>query len=230
MLDLTNRRDMSPRLVSLLQPNSPHSQRYQRLRLAVENLPRNNGGVVVAITSPGIGDGKTITAINLAGALAQNPARRVLLMDLDLRTSGVSIKDYLGARKWTPPGVVDSIATRNDNWQDLCEYIPAFNLYVLTSGNSTPTPYETLNSSQMGEVINEARRSFDYVVLDTTSVTLYPDCQLITKWVDKFIVLVRSEKTSRHQLEECLNLMSPDKVMGIVFNECRNASNERNGH
>ncbi|MEX2334304.1 MAG: hypothetical protein WD600_08610, partial [Pseudohongiella sp.] len=167
---------------------------------------------------------------NLAGALAQNPMRKVLLMELDLRASGKSIKDYLGVKKWSPPGVVDSIVGNNEKWQQLTDYIPAFNLHLLTAGQHTQSPYEVLNAPQMGEMINDARRNFDYVVLDTASVTLYPDTQLISKWVDKFIVLVSSGKTSKHTLEECFNLMSPDKVMGIVFNECNDSGYERNGH
>lgn len=206
------------------------SQRYQRLRLAVENLPRTDSGIVVAIASPSDHEGKTLTAINLAGALAQNPSRKVLLIELDLRSSGTSIKDYLGVRKWSPAGVVDSITANTGNWQQLTDFIPSFNLHLLTAGQRSQSPYEVLNAPLLGEMINDARHKFDYVVLDTASVTLYPDTQLISKWVDKFIVLVASGKTSKHQLAECLNLMSPDKVMGIVFNECNDAGYERNGH
>lgn len=229
-LDLSNKRAINPRLVSLLQPNSPEAERYQRLRLAVEGVSCAAGGTVIAIASPTNGEGKTITAINLAGALAQNPLRKVLLMELDLRKSGSLIKDYLGVRKWSPPGVVDSIVGQSDNWQTLSAYIPAFNLHLITAGQRTQSPYEILNAPKMGEMINQARHLFDYVILDTAAVNLYPDTELISKWVDKFIVLVASGKTSRHQLEACLNLMSADKVMGIVFNECSYSGIERNGH
>lgn len=230
MPDLSNTRAMNPRLVSLVQPHSQDAQRYQRLRLAVEGLNRDNGGVVVAISSPSDGEGKTIAAINLAGALAQDPSSKVLLMELDLRNVRTSIKDYLGARKWSPPGVVDTIVEQGINWQQLAEYVPTFNLHLITAGQRTQSPYEVLNAPQLGEMINQARRIFDYVILDTAAVNLYPDTQLISKWVDKFLVLVKSGKTSRHQLEECLNLMSPEKVMGIVLNECRHSGIKRNGH
>lgn len=227
---LGNKRAMNPKLVSLLQPGSQDAQRYQRLRLAVEALDDSEDGVVVALASPADGDGKTVAAINLAGALAQNPQRKVLLMDLDLRTTGSTIKDYLGARKWAPPGVVDCIVEQTENWQQFVEYVPAFNLNLLTAGQHSPTPYEVLNAPSLGAMISQARRNFDYVVVDTSAVNLYPDTQLISRWVDKFIVLVASGKTSRLALEECLNLMSPEKVMGIVFNECSHSGNERHGH
>lgn len=228
--DLSNRRAINPRLVSLLKPNSPAAERYQRLRLAVEGVSCAAGGTVIAIASPSDGEGKTITAINLAGALAQNPRRKVLLMELDLRTSGSSIKDYLGAKKWSPSGVVNSIVEQTENWQKLSAYLPEFNLHLITAGQHTQSPYEILNAPGMGEMINQARHLFDYVIVDTAAVTLYPDTELISKWVDKFIVLVTSGKTSQHQLEACLNLMSADKVMGIVFNECSHSGIERNGH
>ncbi|TMA93270.1 MAG: CpsD/CapB family tyrosine-protein kinase, partial [Deltaproteobacteria bacterium] len=72
-------------LVSLLDPASFEAEQYRVLRHVVETLRKGANLQVVAVTSPGIGDGKTTTAINLAGALAQSASARVLLVDMDLR-------------------------------------------------------------------------------------------------------------------------------------------------
>src|SRR5690349_23430269 len=83
------------RLVSLIAPESFEAEQYRRLRNAVERMPRNGAGTVVGVCSALPGDGKTITAINLAGALAQDPHARVLLVEVDLRRPSVTVGDQL---------------------------------------------------------------------------------------------------------------------------------------
>ncbi len=247
MSELFNKRTLNPRLVHLLRPHSCDAQCYQRLRLAVENIPRKNGGVVVAVASPSSGEGKTLTAINLAGALAQNPACKVVLIELDLRSTEGTLKEYLGARKWSPRGVVDgvvegiadstaevvaenAVAGNHIDWDHIAHYVPEFNLTLIPSGQKTETPYEILNSPQLERLISQARLRYDYIILDTAPVTLCPDTQLISRWVDQFIVLVTAGMTSRKQLAACLDLMAPEKVLGLVFNECQQADGERYGN
>jgi len=77
-------------LVSLTAPASFAAEQYQGLRLTLERLGRARTMQVVAVTSPGAGDGKTLTSINLAGALARGAEARVLLIDADLRRPSVS--------------------------------------------------------------------------------------------------------------------------------------------
>lgn len=230
MSDLPEKRSLDSRLVNLLRPHSADAQRYQRLRLAVEKIPRQ-GGVVVAVASPSTGEGKTLTAMNLAGALAQNPACKVALIELDLRSSQGTLKDYLGARKWEPRGVVDGVVSSEQiDWEQMAHFVPEFNLTLIPSGQKTQAPYEILNSPQLEELINQARLRYDYIIVDTPPVTLYPDTQLISRWVDKFIVLVTAGMTTRRQLAECLDLMVPEKVLGLVFNGAQQADGERHAH
>lgn len=241
MSEILEKRSLNSRLVNLLRPHSAEAQRYQRLRLAVESIPRN-GGVVVAVASPSTGEGKTLTAMNLAGALAQNPASKVALIELDLRSTQGTLKDYLGAKKWSPRGVVDSVVDRGMkgrvdgtsgdqiDWEQIAHFVPEFNLTLIPSGQKTQSPYEVLNSPLLEELINEARLRYDYIILDTPPVTLYPDTQLISRWVDQFIVLVTAGMTTRRQLAECLDLMVPEKVLGLVFNGSHQVDGERHAH
>lgn len=234
MFDFADKRTLNPRLVNLTRPHSADAQRYERLRLAVESAHQDGQAVVVAIASPCAGEGKTLTALNLAGALAQNPACKVALVELDLRSTQGTLKDYLGLRKWTPAGVVDCVldnaANRMVDWEQLAHYIPEFNLSLVPAGKRTLSPYEVLNSAQLGELLTQARARFDYIIVDTAPVTLYPDTQLISRWVDHFIVLVSAGLTSRKQLADCLDLMAPQKVLGLVFNASTQAAGDRHGY
>jgi capsular exopolysaccharide synthesis family protein len=205
-------------LVSLLNPDSPDAERYRRLRYSVERLRKKGQGIAVGLTSPVSGDGKTLTSINLAGALAQNPANRVLLIELDLRQPLNTVKNYLGARKLGGPGVVDMVIDETLPWEKATYYMPDFNLYLLPSGSQTRSPYELLTSERMGVLLQQARQRFDYVIVDTAPVVLLPDSQLIADWIDGFMIVLAANVTSRKLLEEALALLDQSKVLGLVFN------------
>src|SRR2546425_6715978 len=87
-VDRSNR--VAAPLVSLLNPASFEAEQYRVLRHVVETLRKGANLQVLAVTSPGVGDGKTTTTINLAGALAQSKEARVLLVDIDLRRPAVA--------------------------------------------------------------------------------------------------------------------------------------------
>lgn len=211
-------RHVNPLLVSLLSPHSIEAERYRRLRHEVESLRKDGESVVIGMTSAIAGDGKSLTSINLAGALAQDRGARVLLIELDLRHPYTNVKDYLGIKKLSGPGVVDKILNVGSSWERSAYYITDFNLYVMPSGRHTAQPYEILKSERLGQLLREARERYDYIVVDTPPVALMPDSQLIAKWVDGFMLVVGADHTPKKMLEEALNLMEPDKVLGIVFN------------
>jgi len=171
---------------------------------------------VIAISSPGAADGKTTTAINLAGALAQAPDARVLLIDGDLR--GAAMAGRLGLHDTGGPGLVDVILNPRLSLADVVNTRPHLNLSVVTAGRAPATPYEVLKSPRLGELLAEARRRFDYIVLDTPPLVSVPDCRVIGKWVDGFLIVVTAHRTARRLLEEALKVTEPAKVLGLVFN------------
>lgn len=211
-----SRGKIDPHLVSLLAPSSFEAEQYLVLRHIVEQKHREAGLRVVALTSASVGDGKTTTAINLAGALAQAPNVRVLLVDMDLRRGAVS--DHLGLGDTRGSGLADAILDPNRSLADIARHSSSFNLCVVPAGSCPAAPYEALKSQRLGELIVEAGQRFDYVVLDTPPVVPLPDCRVIDKWVDGFVMIVAAHKTPRKLLEEALAIMDPAKLLGLVFN------------
>jgi len=203
-------------LVSLLVPNSIEGEQYRALRHQIEQRHKDDGLTVVAISSPTPADGKTTTAINLAGALAQDPQARVLLVDGDLRVPSVS--EQLGLGEVAGPGLVEAILDPGRSLDDVVRDLPLFNLSVLPAGRSPSAPYEVLKSPRLGDLFQEARRRFDYILVDTPPIVPVPDCRVISKWVDGFMVVVAAHKTPRRLLQEALNVTEPGKLMGLVFN------------
>jgi non-specific protein-tyrosine kinase len=204
-------------LVSLLYPASLLAEPYRALRHQVEQLHRTSElSVVVAVSSAGVGDGKTTTSINLAGALAQAYDARVLLVDADLRKS--SIGRYLALDRGGR-GLVDVILDPTLRLDDVVSSRPPFNLDILVAGPLPPAPYEILKSPRLGDLLDEARRRYDYIVLDTAPLVPVPDTRLINKWVDGVLLVVAAHKTPRRLVGEALNLLDQAKLVGLVFNE-----------
>jgi capsular exopolysaccharide synthesis family protein len=203
------------RLVSLLNPTSFAAEQYRTLRHLVEQMRSASGLSVVAVSSPGVGEGKTTTAINLAGALAQSRGTRVLLVDLDLRRSAVT--SLLGVKGLESKGLVDIIVTGATLSQAVIT-LPMFNLAVLPVGERQAAPYDLLKSPRLHEVLAEARTQYDYIVIDTPPLVGVPDCRVISGCVDGFLVVVNAHKTPMKILGEALSVMDPSKVLGLIFN------------
>jgi capsular exopolysaccharide synthesis family protein len=208
--------DIDAHLVSLVRPASVEAEQYRVLRHLVEETRAGKACVLVAVSSPGAGDGKTMTSINLAGALAQDPTARVLIIDADLRRPSVATR--LGG-SGDEAGLIDAILDPQRTLGDVVRRRPEFNMSVLPAGQPMPTPYELLNSPRLAELLDAARRRYDYIVLDTPPVVPFPDCRVLGKLVDGFFLVVAAHRTPRGLLEEALNVMEPSKVLGIVFNE-----------
>jgi capsular exopolysaccharide synthesis family protein len=202
--------------VSILQPTTFEAEQYRTLRYMVEQAHQKGNLSTVAISSPSSGDGKTVTAINLAGALAQSREVQVLLIDADLRQP--SVARLLGLSTSEGPGLVDAVLNPSLSLLDIARPCPPSNLFVLPAGRSTASSYEVLKSPRMGEILAEARRRYDYIVVDTPPLIPLPDCRLLGKWVDGFFMVVAAHKTSRKLVEEALHVMDGSQLLGLVFN------------
>jgi capsular exopolysaccharide synthesis family protein len=211
-----DRADIAEQLVSLLATDSFEADQYRTLRHSVEWLRRESGLHVLAVTSPSPGDGKTITTLNLAGALAQGPDARVLVMDADLRRP--SVTEYLGLDRLEGPGLADALADPACDVRRAIRRLDGFSLSVLPAGLPHSSPYELLNSTRFEELLRETGELYDYVLVDTPPLVPLPDCQLIGKSVDGFLVVVGAHKTRRWILADALQSLDPAKVIGIVFN------------
>jgi len=212
-VDPSNR--VAAQLVSLLKPASFEAEQYRVLRHVVETMRKDLELQVVGVTSPGVGDGKTTTAINLAGALAQSATARVLLVDLDIRRPAVRRQLGLAPSKRS---LVNALRDSRLTVEDTAEYLVHFNLSVLPGGAPVVSPYELLKSPRLEVLLGEARQRYDYVILDTPPFVPVPDGRLVAKCVDAFLIVVAAHRTPRGQLAQTLHLMDPAKAMGLVFN------------
>ena len=209
------------RLVSLLDPLSFEAEQYRALRYVVEQAHRIEQLSILAVTAPTAGDGKTTTAINLAGVLAQASDARVVLIDADLRRP--ALHRYLGLGE-AKRGLADAILDSTLTLVDVVRPCPPFNLSVLPAGTPSLSPYELLKSPRLGQLFEEARLQYDYVVVDTPPLLPVPDSRILGKHVDDFLFVVRAHKTRTKLFDEAVRVLDSSKVVGVVFNESDEAS------
>ena len=203
-------------LVSLVNPAGFEAEQYRALRYMIEQRHRADHLAIIAVSSAGAGDGKTLTALNLAGALAQAAEARVLLVEADLRHP--SVAQLLGLRAGRQAGLVDAILDESLTLAEVAVRQPPFNLSVVLAGQTPPSPYEVLKSPRVAELLEEARGAYDYVVVDTAPLLTVQDSRVIARWVDGIILVVAANQTPRGLVEEALNVVDPAKMLGFVFN------------
>ncbi len=206
--------EAEPHLVSLHAPTSFAAEQYRTLRHIIEH----EGVQMIAVTSPGVGDGKTTTAVNLAGALAQAPEARVLLIDCDLRRPTVG--KFIGLPANQPAkGLVELLLDRRLPLDAAIVKRRTYNLDILPAGQPPVNPYEVLKSSRLPAIMEEVRKRYNFVILDTPPAIPLPDCRVLGNFVDAFVMIVSANRTPRRLVHETLETLDRRKVLGLIFNK-----------
>jgi capsular exopolysaccharide synthesis family protein len=202
-------------LVSLLEPTSHAAEQYRAVRLAIETFRHERGTRTVGVTSPGRGDGRTITALNIAGALAQSADARVVLVEADLRHPGVARALGLPSGRGLSAYLLDT----NMGVDSVVSRPAGVAFAVVPAGTASSMPYELLKSPRLASLLAALRDRFDYVVLDTPPALPYPDVGIVRDLVDGFVVVVRANRTPREMLRDCMTAIGRDRGLGLIFND-----------
>lgn len=208
--------EVDAHLVSLFAPTTFEAEQYRALCCNLEQLHTNTGLAVVAVSSPTPGDGKSTSAINIAGTLAGLPGTKTLLIDMDYRRP--SIGRQLGLRQGKSPGLADVLINSALALCDVTKKCGKTSLHVIAISQIVKDPQQILKAQRLGDIFEEVRRDYDYVILDMPPLVPFPDCRMIEKWVDAFLLVVAAHKTPRTLLKEALQEISPNKLAGMLFN------------
>ena len=204
---------LSPLLVAAVAPHAVAAEQYRSLRtrlmLGEDGQPRR----VLLVTSPSKGDGKSVTAANLALTMAQDFNRRVVLVDADLRRPGVH--ELFGLPQ--TPGLAD-LLLGNLTLEDAIVDLPDFNLSVLTAGLTPERPAELLGSVAMRRALDTLRARYDRVVIDMPPVVPLADVGVLAPQVDGVVLVVRAGATKKPQIERALSVFEANRLVGLVLN------------
>jgi len=202
------------RLVSAL-PEQSESDAYKILRTQIQQRTKDKGWNTIMVTSPQPGAGKTLTAINLAIAMAQEFHQTVMLVDCDLRKQ--SIHKQLGYE--SDRGIADHLL-ENIALSDLIVSPGINKLTIISGGKTIEGSTELLGSSKMEQLVAEMKSRYQnrYIVFDVPSLLQGADAIAFLPFVDAVLLVVESGKTSLTDSTTALKLIPPEKLLGFVVN------------
>jgi capsular exopolysaccharide synthesis family protein len=209
-------RRISEALVSFRAPSSLEADQYRALRYRIEERRRDSPFQIVAVTSPAPGDGKTVTALNLAGALAQSAQAKILVIDGDFHQPSVAA--YLGLTDPPEIGLVDAILNTSTTLARVTSRVEALNLSVVLPGAHHGSAYELLTAPRFQALLADARHEYDYIVIDTPPATVLPDAPLLGRWIDGYVLVVTAHKTPKQALLDAVDALDRSKIVGTVLN------------
>lgn len=199
----------------LKEPDSIAAESFRSLRAGLSLLGPEDERKVLLFTSAVPSEGKSFSSTNYAVSLAQQ-GHRTLLIDADLRRP--SIHKIFGTTR-DLPGVTDVLVGRAElaATARTCE---VENLYVLAGGSKAPNPAELLSSQSFAEVVAEATRQFDRIVIDSAPVLAVSDTLIITPYVQSLCLVVRSGHTPRNAVQRAIGLLEGvgNRPVGLVLN------------
>jgi protein-tyrosine kinase len=203
---------MAEKIVADAQMSPSSREQYRRLAAILHDAQENNGLKVVMIASALLGEGKTLTAVNVALTLSESYRRRVLLIDADLRKPTLHRVFQLN----TTSGLIDGLDSQTE--VKLVVRQISQHLWVLPAGRPTPDPMAGLTSDRMRRLLEEAREAFDWIIIDTPPLMMLPDAHLLTSSVDGAVVVVRANATPHDLVKRTTEIIGKDRVLGIVLN------------
>ena len=202
-------------IVCITDPYSPASEQYRKLRARILARTKQDFQNTIMVTSADVGEGKSITSINFAVALARELDHTVLLVDADMRKP--SIHKYLGIK--TDRGLSDYLSGQVE-LSDVLINTGLGRLVLLPAGNACSNPAELLSSNRMKELVKEMKHRYAdrYIVIDTPPVLVSADAISMSNHVDGVIFVVQAAKTSEKTVKKAINLLKGATMLGIVYN------------
>ncbi|WP_168121094.1 CpsD/CapB family tyrosine-protein kinase [Paenibacillus sp. HB172176] len=207
---------MTPKwnLITQLNPKSPISEGYRMLRTNIEFSTIKQKLQVIMVTSSKPSEGKSTTCANMAVAFAQTN-KKVLLIDADLRKPsqhhlfGTSNRNGLTTALFNQKGL-----------QDVVQHTITDNLFIIHAGPTPPNPSELLSSEPMLELIEEARRKYDVVIIDTPPILSVTDAQIVATKCDGVVLVIDSGQVSKELVLKSKASLEhvKAKLLGVVLN------------
>ncbi|WP_196001938.1 CpsD/CapB family tyrosine-protein kinase [Clostridium sp. 1001271B_151109_B4] len=204
-------------------PKSVAAEAYRTLKTNIQYSSVDKKYKSIAVTSANPGEGKSITAGNLALTLAEGEAK-VLIIDCDMRKPSMH-KNF----KITNTYGISDILLQKQKVKDVAHCYNK-NLSIITTGKLPPNPAEMLASKAMTLFLEEMKEHFDYVILDTPPLQAVADPQILSTKVDGTLVVVRAGKTKKDDVNNSISLLKKVNadIIGTVLHAVDKSKNKYN--
>jgi protein-tyrosine kinase len=192
------------------------ADRLKILRTQILNTMSEEGKNTLMITSANPGEGKTLTAINLAISFSHQFNKTVLLVDGDIKKP--TIHKYMGLEDGA--GLADCLVDKKSMIDGLVN--PGMDRIVILRGGKPHTnSAELLGSEKMKALLKEMKERYPerFIIFDTSSVLTSADPLVLANLVDGILLVVEAEKTKKEDVLKALEMFKNKHVIGTVFNK-----------
>jgi len=208
-----------------MDPGTILGEQFRILRTRLSLLQKQNRTKTILITSSVPQEGKSFTSYALAGVIAQERGKRVVIIDADLRKQG-SGREYGLNLSAEIRGTTQVLQGTSEFRKSLLKSTdPEF--WFLPSGPLPPNPSELLSSPEMEKVLNYAAGIFDWVVVDSPPAMALSDPTLIAPLCDAVVFVVRANSTSAKLAQEAMHKIGRERICGIVLNRKKQMHSSR---
>jgi len=204
---------VEPHLLAITEPRSPECEQYRSLRTRLLQAGERQRMRAFVITSAGVGEGKTLTALNLAWLLAQTDGVRALVIDADLRQPCAA--DYLGIE--TDCGLSEVLTGETKLLEAIVKLQPS-GLHLLPGGAAREDVAELLSGPRFGHLLDDARKMFDYIIIDAPPLGVFTDANLLINRADAALLVLRAAKTRYSVVDRLLEQLPRERMLGVVLN------------
>jgi capsular exopolysaccharide synthesis family protein len=190
------------------------AEQYRILYTKLEQESQRNFHKTFAITSGLKGEGKTITAFNLAYMMAREFKKKVVLVECDLRNPSIT-SNFLG--KEQKYGIVDVLEKKMAPDIAITK-LKNSSLYFLLCKHNVRNSSKLLGLPTMKALLNTLKTQFDYVIIDCPPILHLADMNVLSRIVDGILLVVKAGKTPKDLVLKAINSMPSGKVVGIILN------------
>jgi capsular exopolysaccharide synthesis family protein len=204
---------VEPHLIAITQPRSGYCEKFRSLRTRILQAGERSQMRALVVTSSGIAEGKTLTALNLGWLLAQTEGVRALVIDSDLRRPCAT--EYFGIE--ATEGLSEVLGGQV-RLEDAIVRLDPGGLYLLPGGQPRDDVAELLSGPSYLSVLTEARRMFDYIIIDAPPLGIFTDANVLMSRADGAVLVVRASKTRYSTVHKLLEQVQPERLLGVILN------------
>src|SRR5829696_8541626 len=204
---------VEPHLIAVSQPRSAYTEQFRSLRTRILEAGERMQMRAFVVTSAGVAEGKTLTALNLAWLLAQTEGVRALVIDSDLRRPCAT--DYLGIEAKLG---LSEVLGGQITVEDAIVRLEPSGLHLLPGGRPRDDVPELLSGPSYARLLSEVRRMFDYIIIDAPPLGIFTDANVLMSRADGGILVVRAGKTRYSTVDKLLEQMPKERLLGVVLN------------
>lgn len=229
---LFNQKRKSPQGSLLITDSSKVSfayvESFKAIRTKIENIKAEKGYKAFVVTSTYEDEGKTTVSVNIACSLAQK-GKSVLLIDSDLRKPAVL--HAVGVKSDTHYGLIP-IIKGTSTYVDSIKFIKSLGIFVLPTGGISLKSTEVLDTDKVRAVIEQARKEFDYIIIDSPPSHVVSDSMVIAPLADGIIYNIRRDYAKVNDINRTIEeIKSADiEIIGAVFTMSEGEDNSRYYH